>query len=144
MMAWLPPDPLQHPRALLRGQRCCLSEDWASPGLLREGGCRVRHLGVCMGPWRDPWLGPQTLEMGTFPPFPEAQQMVEHLASWSQALLMGLGMDKTQAVVSHQPPLPVCSSINPRALAHNSSHGVPGSSWESWHFRAPPALLTAG
>ena len=97
-----------------------------------------------MGPWRDPWLGPQTLEMGTFPPFPEAQQMVEHLASWSQALLMGLGMDKTQAVVSHQPPLPVCSSINPRALAHNSSHGVPGSSWESWHFRALPALLTAG
>ena len=73
-------------------------------------------------------MGPQTLGMGTFPPFPEAQQMAKHLAAWSQALLVGLGIDKSQAVVSHQPPLLVCSLIHPRAFPHNSSHKVPGGS----------------
>ena len=37
-------------------------------------------------------------------------------------------MDKTQAVVSHQPPLLVCSSIHPKAIPHDSCHGVPGGS----------------
>ena len=37
-------------------------------------------------------------------------------------------MDKTQAVVSHQPPLLVCSSIHPKAFPHDSCHGVPGGS----------------
>ena len=84
--------------------------------------------GVCTGPWGAPSPGPQTLERGTFPPSPEAQWTAEHLAAQSQALLVGSGADKTQAVVSHQPPLLVCSSIHPRALAHNSSHRVPGGS----------------
>ena len=54
--------------------------------------------GVCMGPQEAPWLGPQTLEMGTFPPFPEAQRMAEHLAAHSQALFVGLGVDKTKVM----------------------------------------------
>ena len=74
------------------------------------------------------WPGPQTLELGTFPPFSEAQHMAEHLAAWSQALLLGSGVYKTQAMAFHQPPLPICSLIHPRALAHYSSHGVPGGS----------------
>ena len=81
-----------------------------------------------MGPQEAPWLGPQTLEMGTFPPFPEAQQIAEHLPAHSQALFVGLGVDKTQGMVSHQPPLPVCSMIHPRAFPHDSSHRVPGGS----------------
>ena len=81
-----------------------------------------------MGPQEAPWLGPQTLEMGTFLPFPEGQQMAEHLAAHSQALFVGLGMDKTQVMVSHQPPLPVFNSIHLRAFPHDSSHGVPGDS----------------
>ena len=36
-----------------------------------------------------PCTGPQTLGMGTFPPFAEAQQMVKQLAARSQALLWG-------------------------------------------------------
>ena len=54
--------------------------------------------------------------------------MAEHLAAWSQALLLGSGVYKTQAMAFHQPPLPICSLIHPRALAHYSSHGVPGGS----------------
>ena len=98
--------------------------------------------GFAWGLGRAPCTGPQTLGMGTFPPFAEAQQMVKQLAAWSQALLVGLGMDKSQAVVSHQPPLLVCSSIHPRAFPHDSSHGVPGGyTAESWHSRAPPGFL---
>ena len=81
-----------------------------------------------MGPQEAPWLEPQTLEMGTFPPLPEAQQMAEHLAARSQALFVGLGVDKTKVMVSHQPPLPVCSLIHPRAFPHDSSHRVLGGS----------------
>ena len=66
--------------------------------------------------------------MGTILLFPEAQQMAEHLAAQSQALLVWLGVDKTQAVVSHQPPLPICSSIQSSAFPHDSAHGVPGGS----------------
>ena len=81
-----------------------------------------------MGPWQVPWPGPQTLEMGTIPLFPEAQQMAEHLTAQSQALLVGSGMNKTQAVVSHQPPLQICSSIQSSAFPDDGSHGVPGNS----------------
>ena len=66
--------------------------------------------------------------MGTILLFPEAQQMAEHLAAQSQALLVWLGVDKTQAVVSHQPPLPICSSIQSSAFPHDSAHGIPGGS----------------
>ena len=122
MMAWLPPAPLKLPRALLGGQRCCLSETLAFPGLLRAGTCRAHHLDGLHGASGGLWLGPQTLGMGTFPPFPEAQQMTEHFVAHSKTLFVGLGMDKTQAIVSHQPPLLVCRLIHPRALPHDSSH----------------------
>ena len=95
-----------------------------------------------MGPWGTPGTGPQTLEMGTLSPFPEAQQMANHLIAWSQALLVGSGVDKTLAVVSHQPPLLVCSSIHPMAFlmtVPTESQVVPPA--ESWHSRAPPGLL---
>ena len=92
-----------------------------------------------------PCTGPQTLGMGTFPPFAEAQQMVKQLAARSQALLVGLGMDKSQAMVSHQPPLLVCSSIHPMAFlmtVPTESQVVPPA--ESWHSRAVPGLLIMG
>ena len=98
-----------------------------------------------MGPWRTPRTGPQTLEMGTLPPFLEAQQMANHLIAWSQALLVGSGVDKTLAVVSHQPPLLVCSSIHPRVLARDRSHGVPdGSSCRELEFQNTTSLLATG
>ena len=49
MMTWPPPAPLHLPRALLRGRRCCLSEAWASPGLLRVEACRAPRLGCLHG-----------------------------------------------------------------------------------------------
>ena len=54
--------------------------------------------------------------------------MAEHLVAHSKPLFVWLGMDKTQAMLSHQPPLPVCSSTHPRALPRDSSQGVPGDS----------------
>ena len=98
-----------------------------------------------MGPWVAPRAGPQTLGMGTLPPFPEAQQMANHLIAWSQALLVGSGVDKTLAVVSHQPPLLVCSLIHPTAFlmtVPTESQAVPPA--ESWHSRAVPGLLITG
>ena len=54
--------------------------------------------------------------------------MAEHLVAHLKTLFVWLGMDKTQAMVSHQPPLPVCSSTNPRTLPHDNSNIVPGDS----------------
>ena len=83
--------------------------------------------------------------MGTFPSFPEAQQMAKHLATQAQDVLVGLGMDKTQAVVSHQPPCQFVVQFIPGpwlVTVPTESQAVPSA--QSWHSRAPPALLTTG
>lgn len=76
MMAWLP----QPPQRLE-----VLPEEGLDVPRFPEGGDVQSSSsgGICMGPRGAPLLRPQTLEMGTFPLFPEAQRMVENLAARS-------------------------------------------------------------
>ena len=57
-----PSTPPKPPIGLLRGQSCCLSEAWASPGLLRVGSCRARYLGGFHGALEGPLA--RTLDPG--------------------------------------------------------------------------------
>ena len=122
-----------------------LAETSASLGLLRVGTCRVRHLedlhGALGGPLArtsDP--GPQTLEMGTFPPFPEAQQTAEHLAARSQALLWGQAWTRPSLWCLISLPCWFVAQFIPGSWLvtdPTESQMVPPA--ESWNSRTPPA-----
>ena len=141
MMTWPPPAPLHLPRALLRGRRCCLSEAWASPGLLRVEACRAPRLGCLHGASGGP-LVRDLRPWGWGPSLP-----LQRLNRWLSNLLPG-----------HRPCLWGWAWTSPRPWCLISlpcwfvAQFIPGS-WlvtdptesqmvppaESWNSRTPPA-----